>query len=81
VCARRAAGATLREYHLRKMGAVSPISSYDLIRQFAGNEDTPAEARQILELLQMRVLPGGQFPLEVDIISLVRRLPELLGIN
>lgn len=81
VCARRAAGIILREYARKRGHQNQAISSYDLIQVYSEDAELSQEVRDILQMMTLRVLPGGVFPGESDLIRLARLLPELIGLN
>ncbi|MBN1148764.1 MAG: hypothetical protein JXA78_16000 [Anaerolineales bacterium] len=78
VCARRAAGAVIGEYMLRR-GLPNPGSgAYDRIRCLTDLPDAPAEARQVAAHLLLRVTPEYRLPIEADLIAEARWLKETL---
>lgn len=74
VCARRAAGAAIREYMALKGLPASGPSAYDLL---AGLQDEPslsAQMRQAIERLLARVDENYTLPADVDLLEDARWL-------
>lgn len=78
VCARRAAGIALREYHHRRGQKLPAPGAYALLLDFAQACDTPADLRQIAEHLTLRVTDEFRLPLEVDLVDEARLFCERL---
>lgn len=76
VCARRAAGIALREYHSRRGIAARTASAYDLLQEFMRLDDTPPDLREIARRLTLRVTEEFKLPLEVDLVQEARTLCE-----
>ncbi len=78
VCARRAAGHIIEEYHRRK-GFESPgESAYSQIQHLATQPGLSDRIQEILEHLMLRVTPEHRLPVEADLISDVRMLAKEL---
>ena len=78
VCARRAAGAAIREYlELRGLPAPGP-SAYDLLASLHDLPDIPDEARQAAESLLERVDESFALPAGMDLLELARKLARML---
>ena len=74
VCARRAAGIAIRE-HLTRRGIRPPSSSsLDLLHNLEMDGSLPAEIRQAVQRLTMRVDQEFNLPLEADLIAEARSL-------
>jgi HEPN domain-containing protein len=78
VCARRAAGIALRETFRRRGMAARSSSAYDLLGEFMGLDETPADLREIAGYLTLRVTEEFKLPLEVDLVEEARTLCERL---
>ncbi len=78
VCARRAAGAAIREY-LTRLGQPIPSSSaYDLLNLIANNDALDPALRQAAVNLSMRVTEEFKLPVDVDLVEEARHLANLL---
>jgi hypothetical protein len=78
VCARRAAGAAIREY-LEIIGIPSPGPGVmDLLQAALGLPGLPAGSSQVLQRLLMRVDEGFSLPDDVDLIEDARWLAQVL---
>lgn len=78
VCARRAAGAAVRE-HLRRQGrAPHTPSAYDLLRDLADRPDLPAEVSAAAAALTLRVTEEFELPVSTDLIAQARQLIRAL---
>ncbi len=78
VCARRAAGAALRE-HWRRQGRENiPPSAYDLLKELLPRPDLPPEIRRSATYLTLRVNEAFQLPVEADLLAEARRLADWL---
>jgi HEPN domain-containing protein len=81
VSARRAAGILIRE-HLNNQGVdVEGMSAYDSILLLLSDQEIPAQVREILEHLALRVSPDGNLPAGVDLVADVRQLRNHLQIG
>jgi hypothetical protein len=78
VCARRAAGALLREYFVRRGLAQRSASAMDLLKTLLELADLPSEARQAAERLTLRVNPDFQIPAEIDLLAETQILAQVL---
>jgi hypothetical protein len=78
VCARRAAGAAIREY-LELRGLTAPGSSaYDLLAFVQGMPGVSPEIRQVAGRLLTRVDESFTLPVEVDLLADARWLAQEL---
>jgi hypothetical protein len=78
VCARRAAGAAVREYlELRGIAAPGP-SAYDLLAFLQGLAGTSPEIREVAGHLLTRVDESFSLPVEVDLLAEARWLAQAL---
>ncbi len=81
VCARRAAGAAIREYlALRGLEAPGP-SAYELLAVLHDLPEVPPAARQAGELLLARVDEAFSLPANVDLLAEAERLARELEAN
>ncbi len=78
VCARRAAGAAIREYLTRRGRPIPSPSAYDLLNLIAADETLDSALRQIALNLAMRVTEDFCLPIDVDLISEAHRLAAML---
>jgi len=78
VCARRAAGAVLREYFQRRGLPVRSSSAYDLLKELLDLPDLPDPAYRAAEYLTLRVTEDFKLPLDVDLVQEARTLAESL---
>jgi hypothetical protein len=78
VCARRAAGILIGEYFRKLDKPRIPGSSYDRLRLLISTPQTPEAAREIANLLILRVDTDHTLPLEVDLIAEVVNLKAIL---
>lgn len=78
VCARRAAGAALREF-LRRQGATHiTTNAYELLHDFLTREDLPDDIRRAARLLVLRVNESFALPVDADLLDEARRLAAWL---
>lgn len=78
VCARRAAGAAIREY-LELRGLTPQVSSaYDLLVEFQRMPEIPADWREAAEALLARVDESFSLPEQVDLLAQARWLAQQL---
>ena len=69
VCARRAAGISIREY-LTKRGITPPNqNAYALLKYLDEMSDTPATLRLASNHLRLRVTEDFRLPIDVDLIA------------
>ena len=74
VCARRAAGISIREY-LKERGIMPPsVSAYDLLKFLEEMDDTPADIRQASAYLRLRVTEDFRLPVEVDLVAEAKKI-------
>jgi hypothetical protein len=78
VCARRAAGAALRNYFSRKEVSVEGLSAYQLLLLFVNQPQIPPIAMQYADYLILQVSETFQLPEEVDLIHEARSLRDQL---
>jgi len=78
VCARRAAGISLREYFHRRGSVARTRSAYDLLQEFTELDDTPPDLREIARHLTLRVTDEFKLPMEVDLVEEAQTLCERL---
>ena len=78
VCARRAAGALLREYFTRRGLSQRSASAMDLLKTLLELDDLPSEVRQAAERLTLRVDPDFQLPAEIDLLAETQILARAL---
>ena len=81
VCARRAAGISIREY-LTARGIKPPsVSAYDLLKYLEEMDDTPADLRQASAYLRLRVTEEFRLPVKVDLITEAKKIISALTPN
>lgn len=78
VCARRAAGAVVREYFLRNALPVHSPGAYDLIKALLELPGLPSAALQAAEYLVMRVNNEFALPVDIDLVRQAGILAETL---
>ncbi len=78
VCARRAAGAALREHWRRQGRQRIPPSAYALLKELLTQPELPPEIRRAANLLTLRVNEAFRLPVEADLLVEARRLAEWL---
>jgi hypothetical protein len=78
VCARRAAGAAVREYFMRRGITVHVPSAFDLLQALQGLPDIPEEARRAVGYLTLRVNEEFKLPVAVDLVEEARILCKSL---
>ncbi len=78
VCARRAAGAALREYLQRQGARRITSNAYELLKDFLTREDLPDEVRRAAVLLTLRVNEAFKLPVDADLLAEARLLAEWL---
>lgn len=74
VCARRAAGAAVREYFLRRGLPAGSSSAFDLLKQLQDLPELPEKARNAAAHLTLRVNEEFNLPVEVDLMEEARAL-------
>ncbi len=81
VCARRAAGISIREY-LIESGITPPsVSAYDLLKFLEEMDDTPADIRQASANLRLRVTEEFRLPVDVDLVAEAKKICSTLTPN
>jgi hypothetical protein len=78
VCARRAAGAVVREYFQRQDLLIRSESAYDLIGDLLSLPGLPAAACEAAEYLILRVTDEFKLPVDVDLVVQARILADCL---
>lgn len=78
VCARRAAGAAIREYFRLRGNFNKPGSAIDQIQMLAAYSSAPARARQAATALLERVDINFSLPPQVDLLFEVNELVRVL---
>ncbi len=78
VCARRAAGAVIHEYFLRRGVSARSTSAYDLLNALLDVPGVPNEALRAAEYLTLRVNEEFKLPVDVDLIEEARTLGKSL---
>jgi hypothetical protein len=78
VCARRAAGAAIREYFRLRGNLNRTGSAIDLIQMLAAYESAPTRARMVAAALLERVDENFSLPPQVDLIFEVNELARVL---
>ena len=74
VCARRAAGISIRE-HLIKRGIKPPsMSAYDLLKYLEEMDETPPDLRQASAYLRLRVNEDFRLPVDVDLVAEAKKI-------
>jgi hypothetical protein len=76
VCARRAAGAVVREYFLRTGRPVRSASAYDLIKDLLNIPNLSSGVFQAAENLTLRVTEEFVLPVDVDLVESARLLAD-----
>ena len=74
VCARRAAGISIREYLTARGIAPPSVSAYDLLKYLDGMDDTPADLRQASAHLRLRVTEEFRLPINVDLVAEAKKI-------
>ncbi len=78
VCARRAAGISIREY-LKERGIAPPsVSAYDLLKYLEEMGDTPPDLRQASAYLRLRVTEEFRLPIEIDLVAEAKKIVSSL---
>jgi hypothetical protein len=78
VCARRAAGAVVREYFLRRSVTSRASSAFDLLRVLLDIPELPDEARRAAKYLTLRVNEEFKLPITADLVEEARTLCKSL---
>lgn len=78
VCARRAAGAAVREFLLSRGVPLPGQSAYDLLIYLQEAPDIPAHLRQAARRLTTQVSGDFSLPIEADLIEEARQLAQEL---
>jgi hypothetical protein len=78
VCARRAAGAVIREYFLRRGVSSRASSAFDLLQVLLDIPEIPEEARRAAGYLTLRVDEEFKLPVTADLVEEARTLCKSL---
>jgi hypothetical protein len=78
VCARRAAGLAIREFHKSKGASGLRANAYDLLVGLRDEPELSRESRQAVDLLLLKVDEEFSLPEEVDLLVEARRLIDEL---
>ena len=81
VCARRAAGISIREYLLQRGIKPPSISAYDLLKYLEEMDDTPLDLRQASAFLRLRVTEEFRLPVDVDLVAEAKKICAALTPN
>ena len=74
VCARRAAGISIREYLLQRGIKPPSVSAYDLLKFLDEMNDTPPDLRQASAYLRLRVTEEFRLPVDVDLVAEAKKI-------
>jgi hypothetical protein len=74
VCARRAAGIAIREYFTRKGTQPPNTSAIDLLAMLKEEPDLPAEMKEIVDHMTVRVTEEFTLPIQADLVAEARIL-------
>ena len=74
VCARRAAGVSIREYLIQRGIDPPSVSAYDLLKFLDEMDDTPLDLRQASAYLRLRVTEDFRLPVEVDLVAEAKKI-------
>ena len=78
VCARRAAGISIREYLLARGITPPSVSAYDLLKFLDEMDDTSADIRQASAYLRLRVTEEFRLPVDVDLVAEAQKICSTL---
>lgn len=78
VCARRAAGVSIREYLKREGIAPRSESAYDLLKFLEERDGTPAHLRSAAAYLRLRVTEDFRLPVDADLIAEAKKICDAL---
>lgn len=78
VCARRAAGISIREYLIQRGIKPPSVSAYDLLKYLEEMDDTPADLRQASVYLRLRVTEDFRLPVDVDLVAEAKKIVSAL---
>jgi len=78
VCARRAAGISIREYLIREGIKPPSKSAYDLLKILEEKNETPAYLRSAAAYLRLRVTEDFRLPVDVDLIAEAKKICDAL---
>jgi len=78
VCARRACGTLIGEYLRQQKIAFQSPSAYQRIKYLADLPNVSEQVREIANHFLVHVLPDHKLPLNVDLLTEVRTLENLL---
>jgi len=74
VCARRAAGISIREYLISRGIKPPSISAYDLLKYLEELDETPPDLRQASAYLRLRVNEDFRLPVNVDLVAEAKKI-------
>ncbi|MBT3322298.1 MAG: hypothetical protein HN392_08425 [Anaerolineae bacterium] len=74
VCARRAAGISIREYLLKREITPPSISAYDLLKFLDEMDGTSPDLRLASAHLRLRVTEEFRLPLDVDLLAEAKKI-------
>ena len=74
VCARRAAGISIREYLIQRGITPPSLSAYDLLKYLEEMDDTPPDLRQASAYLRLRVTEDFRLPVDVDLVAEAKKI-------
>ena len=78
VCARRAAGISIREYLIERGIKPPSVSAYELLKYLEEMDDTPADLRQASAYLRLRVTEEFRLPIDVDLVAEAKKIISAL---
>ena len=81
VCARRAAGISIREYLIQCEIHPPSLSAYDLLKFLEEMDDTPADLRLASAHLRLRVTNDFRLPVDVDLVAEAKKICSILTPN
>ena len=74
VCARRAAGISIREYLIKRGIKPPSISAYDLLKYLEEMDEPPPDLRQASAYLRLRVNEDFRLPVDVDLVAEAKKI-------
>ena len=74
VCARRAAGISIREYLIKRGIKPPSMSAYDLLKYLEAMDETPPDLRQASAYLRLRVNEDFHLPVDVDLVAEAKKI-------
>ena len=78
VCARRAAGISIREYLLSRGIKPPSVSAYDLLKYLEEMDETPPDLKQASAYLRLRVNEDFRLPVNVDLVAEAKKISTAL---